>query len=227
MRVLQPVLTIRLASLPGNGLLPFLNIFHCTMDDLNTAPEREDTNHTSVPEPPFSPPFSPRLLSRQATGSSIHSTTFEQLPPGFIETFLHGNCPQCHHWHNKVTLRVSRNPGVFSGVRCERCSHRWFGIGGNSTHTSLLSQESWSLDDSAAYRPTRPTAIPQVMIQAMHALSAVGSPALSAVPEDPAGNNRSPISRQQSRLATPARSHAPSLGSDAAGPSATPTTVVA
>ena len=55
---------------------------------------------------------------------------------------LHGNCPHCRHWHNRTEIRVS--PWQYRRVNCDRCKQHWFSLGGNSTHTSLLSQETRS-----------------------------------------------------------------------------------
>lgn len=53
---------------------------------------------------------------------------------------LHGNCPHCRHWHNQV--RFPLNPVQYKRIHCQKCKKHWFSLGGNSTHTSLLSQET-------------------------------------------------------------------------------------
>ena len=124
---------------------------------------------------PSGPIFIPPHEARPRTGSSTSSIPFSQVPVGFWDTFIHGSCPRCHHWHNKVTLRVSRNPGIFNGIRCEKCAHEWFGIGGNSTHTSLASQET--MDNFDGNNPV----VRSLLLQTIRNMSAAGSPALTIV----------------------------------------------
>ncbi|OCK84248.1 hypothetical protein K432DRAFT_133992 [Lepidopterella palustris CBS 459.81] len=150
-----------------------------------------DSSSRPAPDPAArSPsPYSalPRL-PRCDTQSTTNSIPFSILPAGFYQTRLQGSCPRCHHFHNRATLRLSRNPAVFNGIRCERCGHKWFSIGGNSTHTSLISQET-SVPDTRDYEFVR-----SGLLQTLRSMSAVGSPTLSIVPED-----RSPVSRQPSQ----------------------------
>ena len=128
---------------------------------------------------PSGPIFIPPHEARPGTGSSTSSISFSQVPVGSWDTFIHGSCPRCHHWHNKVTLRVSRSPGSFNGIRCEKCAHKWFGIGGNSTHTSLASQETTDNFDE------NNSIVRDLLLQTMRDISAVGSPTLAIVQEDP------------------------------------------
>ena len=159
------------------------------MDEPSIDTGIETTASTSVPMsaplpapasqiPPGSHFIAPHL-GRQGTESTTSSMPFSQVPVGSWDTSLHGSCPRCHHWHNKVTLRVSRNPGVFNGVRCEKCAHKWFGIGGNSTHTSLASQETMEIFDD------NNSVVRSLLLQTMRNMSAVGSPTLAIVQEDP------------------------------------------
>ncbi|KAI9660473.1 MAG: hypothetical protein M1821_009823 [Bathelium mastoideum] len=60
--------------------------------------------------------------------------------PSILSVTLHGNCPHCRHWHNKAMLRLI--PGQYQRINCDKCSKHWFSLGGNSTHSSLLSQET-------------------------------------------------------------------------------------
>jgi len=140
---------------------------------------------------PSGPIFIPPHQARPGTGSSTSSIPFSQVPVGSWDTFIHGSCPRCHHWHNRVTLRVSRNPGVFNSIRCEKCAHKWFGIGGNSTHTSLASQESTDNFDENS------SVVRGLLLQTMRDMSAVGSPTLAIVQEDPSSAT-SPLSRHHS-----------------------------
>lgn len=168
------------------------------MDESSIDTGIETTASTSVPIPaplpapapqiPPGPHFIASHLGRQGTGSTTSSIPFSQVPTGSWDTFIHGSCPRCHHWHNKVTLRVSRNPGVFNGIRCEKCAHKWFGIGGNSTHTSLASQETTDNFDESN------SVVRSLLLQTMRDMSAVGSPTLAIVPEDPSSAT-SPLSR--------------------------------
>ena len=168
------------------------------MDEPSTNDGIEITASTSVPIPAPLPapasqiPYGLYLitphLGRQGTGSTTGSIPFSQVPAGFWDTFIHGSCPRCHYWHNKVTLRVSRNPGVFNGIRCEKCAHKWFGIGGNLTHTSLTSQEMTDNFDE------NNLVVRSWLLQTMRDMNAVGSPALGIIQEDfPSAT--SPLSR--------------------------------
>lgn len=127
---------------------------------------------------------------RRATNLSSASSamSFGNLPSGTWDVRFHGSCPKCHHWHNKMTLRLSRLPGVYNGVRCENCSYKWFGLGGNSTHTSLVSQQTRSLtlaSDFSGPASSGPTgtgdasAGAATLITRLHSMSAVGSPFLT------------------------------------------------
>jgi len=159
----------------------------------------ETTASTSVPMPaplpapasqiPPGPHFIAPHLGRQGTGSTSSSIPFSQVPTGSWDTYIHGSCPRCHHWHNRVTLRVSRNPGVFNGIRCEKCAHKWFGIGGNSTHTSLASQET--MDNFDGNNPV----VRSLLLQTIRDMSPAGSPALTIVQENPS-RATSPLSRR-------------------------------
>lgn len=162
------------------------------MDERSIDTGIETTASTSVPMPMPAPLPAPHFiaphLGRQGTGSTTSSIPFSQVPAGSWDTFIHGSCPRCHHWHNRVTLRVSRNPGVFNGIRCEKCAHKWFGIGGNSTHTSLASQETMDNFDENS------SVVRGLLLQTMRNMSAVGSPTLAIVQEDPSSAT-SPLSR--------------------------------
>ncbi|KAK8152936.1 hypothetical protein BKA80DRAFT_258246 [Phyllosticta citrichinensis] len=61
------------------------------------------------------------------------------LPSGTWDVNFCGSCPRCHQWHNRMLLRLSRLPGVWSGVRCQRCSFKWFNLSGDSPHITLTS----------------------------------------------------------------------------------------
>ncbi|OCK92171.1 uncharacterized protein K441DRAFT_186449 [Cenococcum geophilum 1.58] len=187
------------------------------MDEQSIDTGIETTASTSVPMPaplpaptsqiPPGPHFIAPHLGRQGTGSTSSSIPFSQVPTGSWDTYIHGSCPRCHHWHNRVTLRVSRNPGVFNGIRCEKCAHKWFGIGGNSTHTSLASQETTDNFDENS------SVVRGLLLQTMRDMSAVGSPTLAIVQEDPSGAT-SPLSRHSSSRHHPGPSPAPPAPTD-------------
>lgn len=63
-----------------------------------------------------------------------------------FETTFHGACPRCHRWYHKVTLRLFKNPRKHKRFRCTnpRCRRLLFGLGGTSTQTTLVSQETTS-----------------------------------------------------------------------------------
>ncbi|KAF2230476.1 hypothetical protein EV356DRAFT_343047 [Viridothelium virens] len=82
------------------------------------------------------------------TGRNMSNT------PSFVSVTtisLHGNCPHCKHWHNK--MRFSLNPLQYSRVHCQKCKRHWFSLGGNSTHSSLLSQETLASDSEDRIHP--------------------------------------------------------------------------
>ena len=187
------------------------------MDESSIDTGIETTASTSVPIPAPLPAPAPQIppgphfiaphLGRQETGSTTSSIPFSQVPAGSWDTFIHGSCPRCHHWHNKVTMRVSRNPGVFNGIRCEKCAHKWFGIGGNSTHTSLASQETTDNFDESN------SVVRSLLLQTMRDMSAVGSPTLAIVQEDPSSAT-SPLSRHSLSRSHPSLSPATSAPTD-------------
>lgn len=65
-----------------------------------------------------------------------------RVPSGAFEIALHGSCSHCHHWHDRIRLRLSHRFQPFTLVRCDHCRRKWFGLGGDSTHISLLSQQT-------------------------------------------------------------------------------------
>lgn len=88
--------------------------------------------------------LSSQILDRADSQASLESghVSRSRLPSGRWETRLHGTCPKCSHFHVSVPLTISRLPGVYNGVRCRKCGAKWFGLGGSSTHSSLMSQQS-------------------------------------------------------------------------------------
>lgn len=159
---------------------------------------------------------------RRATGLSTASSamSFGSIPSGTWDVSFHGSCPRCHHWHNKMTLRLSRLPGVYNGVRCEKCSYKWFGLGGNSTHTSLVSQQTRTLtfaSDLSGYAstgsPGDATAGTSALVTRLHSMGALASPFITncSVPQMPE-NDQEGEARPPSRL----RAYmSPSSGRDA------------
>ncbi|EKG12243.1 hypothetical protein MPH_10650 [Macrophomina phaseolina MS6] len=151
--------------------------------------------------PRFSP--SDRRATNLSTASSAMS--FGSLPSGTWDVRFHGSCPRCHHWHNKMTLRLSRLPGVYSGVRCENCSYKWFGLGGNSTHTSLVSQQTRTVTFASDFSGRASTGLTEdrtagasTLLTRLHSMSAVGSPFLTTctVPQSQEDNHGQPRNEQ-------------------------------
>ncbi|OJD29888.1 serine threonine-protein kinase prp4 [Diplodia corticola] len=108
-----------------------------------------------------------------------------------------------------MTLRLSRLPGVYNGVRCENCSYKWFGLGGNSTHTSLVSQQTRTLtfaSDLSGYASTAPTgdatAGTSALVTRLHSMGALGSPFITncSIPQMPEDNHEQVEARPPSRL---------------------------
>ncbi|KAF4301398.1 hypothetical protein GTA08_BOTSDO11489 [Botryosphaeria dothidea] len=153
---------------------------------------------------------------RRATNLSTASSamSFGSLPSGTWDVRFHGSCPRCHHWHNKMTLRLSRLPGVYNGVRCENCSYKWFGLGGNSTHTSLVSQQTRTLTFASEFSGQASTGLSEdsnagasTLITRLHSMSAVGSPFLTTctVPQRQEDNHDQP--RDDQRPTSRLRAH--------------------
>lgn len=65
-----------------------------------------------------------------------------RVPSGAFAIALHGSCSHCHHWHDRIRLHLSHRFQPFTLVRCHHCRGKWFGLGGDSTHISLLSQQT-------------------------------------------------------------------------------------
>ncbi len=94
-------------------------------------------------ENPLSATFSEKssIQSGSSTSLTEHRSVFD-LP-------LHASCARCHHWHNKVTTGFPRD-SLLNGkqervtISCERCNHKMFGLGANSTQTTFASQETTS-----------------------------------------------------------------------------------
>ncbi|KAL1630273.1 hypothetical protein SLS56_005098 [Neofusicoccum ribis] len=144
--------------------------------------------------------------------------SFGTLPTGTWDVRFHGSCPRCHHWHNRMTLRLSRLPGVYNGVRCENCSYKWFGLGGNSTHTSLVSQQTRTLTFASDFSgrassgpPIDGSAGAATLITRLHSMSAVGSPYLTTCtvpqrqddnPDDQDHDDPRPTSRLRAHLSS-------------------------
>ncbi len=89
----------------------------------------------SAPEPIFS-----GYSRRRINDGILSHTGLSSIPSGSFEIKLHGSCPRCHHWHDKFLVRLSRRSQAYTRVSCQHCSRPMFGLGGNSTRTSLLSQ---------------------------------------------------------------------------------------
>ena len=54
----------------------------------------------------------------------------------------HGSCSTCHHFHKNKRFCFSLESTTHTRFNCERCNHPMFGLGGNSTQTSLASVET-------------------------------------------------------------------------------------
>ncbi|KAF2815706.1 uncharacterized protein BDZ99DRAFT_514351 [Mytilinidion resinicola] len=140
---------------------------------------------SSPPSPTYSPP---RQL--QDTPSSIMSVS--DYLPGFYQLRIHGSCPNCKHWHRTATAQISRDPAKFSGVRCEKCNKRWFGIGGNASHPSLASVNT--LPEAEWIESPSYSALRNALLVNVQTLSAVGSGSSRLGPV--AEENTSPISHR-------------------------------
>ena len=56
-----------------------------------------------------------------------------------VELPFHGTCPRCHHLHTGTTIRFPFSQSRHIRFNCERCQHVMFGLGHNSTQTTLAS----------------------------------------------------------------------------------------
>lgn len=93
--------------------------------------------------------MAPRPLAR--------SITFPATPPTSrlfeVETTLHGSCFACHHFINKEALRFQLDN--FTRIECGHCKNTLFGLGGSSSHESLMSQLTEPrLEDGEKSAPT-------------------------------------------------------------------------
>ncbi len=77
----------------------------------------------------------PSMLGRSNSKESAAST---------FEISFHGNCPHCHHRHDKFPIRLFKNKKKHKRLQCAKCEKHLFGIGGNSTQTTLISQQTIS-----------------------------------------------------------------------------------
>ncbi|KAI9701181.1 MAG: hypothetical protein M1836_001850 [Candelina mexicana] len=55
---------------------------------------------------------------------------------------LHISCSKCHHWHNKYRFHLSKDIHELTTACCEKCHHKMFGLGDNSTQSTFASQET-------------------------------------------------------------------------------------
>jgi hypothetical protein len=154
------------------------------MEDHSTsAPGERSARGASpdAPSRPLTPPGAPWNFQRQFTGSSAGTLSLSDFPPGYHKIRVHGSCPNCKHLHRTATIRISLNPLVFNGVRCENCHKRWFGIGGNSSHASFASVETLPRED---WNDTPDhTALRDALLVNLRSLSAIGVPTLAVVEE--------------------------------------------
>lgn len=60
------------------------------------------------------------------------------------DSYLHATCPRCHHWMNRIPIKLFRNGRRHGRFPCNKCRHVLFGLGGDSTQTTLVSQETIS-----------------------------------------------------------------------------------
>ena len=74
---------------------------------------------------------------------------------------FHGSCSRCHHLHTNKPLRYFLNFRNHLRFKCEHCDRDMFGLGNNSTQTTLASQETLS-PRSSWQIPPGPTSIPRV-----------------------------------------------------------------
>ena len=72
--------------------------------------------------------------------SSFTTTPFRRAES--ITITLHGSCASCHHWFNRSLITITPQASNAQIVCCTNCRKRFFGLGGNSTHTSFNSQST-------------------------------------------------------------------------------------
>ena len=84
-----------------------------------------------------------------------HSASSHAQDRESIQKPLHISCHYCHHWHNAVERKISTDSKSHDSFHCDHCGLKLFGFGRQSTHTSLLSQETREIASSTTVVPGR------------------------------------------------------------------------
>ena len=123
---------------------------------------------------------------------SAHPQSLEDRE-AMMEVILpfHGSCSKCHHLHTNRPFRYFLNIKKNLRFKCEHCNRDMFGLGNNSTQTTLASQEtlsprsSWPTSSGSA-------SIPRVSItDPEHMRLARPSQDLGTIAEDTSPDRRS------------------------------------
>ncbi|KAK8211006.1 hypothetical protein IWZ01DRAFT_483054 [Phyllosticta capitalensis] len=126
----------------------------------------------------------PQLNVEQAsTPLAFDGLSVASLPSGTWDVDFRGSCPRCHQWHNKMVLRLSRLPGVWNGVRCQKCGHKWFGLSGDSKQITLVSHQMVKLSPAHIIAQTESgdrESFQDPFIDQWHAISAMDGPVLAS-----------------------------------------------
>ena len=92
----------------------------------------------------------PAGASAEASAGGDHNFEGDSSPRASrddsVHFLYHGSCKKCHHLHTAMPVRWSTDDRPHSRVGCERCFQVMFGIGCNSTQTTLASVETTRSD---------------------------------------------------------------------------------
>jgi len=76
--------------------------------------------------------------------ATVSETGSQTSDSSTYDSYLHVTCPGCHHWLNKLPIKLFKNRKKHKRFHCSRCQRLLFGLGSNSTQTTLVSQETIS-----------------------------------------------------------------------------------
>lgn len=87
---------------------------------------------------------------RNGSTATVSESGSQASDSSTYDYYLHFTCPRCHHWLNKFPIKLVRDRSIHKRFQCPRCQHLLFGLGGNTTQTTLVSQETISRRGSGA-----------------------------------------------------------------------------
>ena len=120
---------------------------------MSTSIDYADRHPDTVPSTSAEEDIHNRVNTFTTTGSETGSQASDSSTYNY---YLHASCPRCHHWLNKIPIKLFKNGRKHKRFRCSRCQRLLFGLGGNSTQTTLVSQETISRQGSRASASENP-----------------------------------------------------------------------